>query len=80
MITLRLDSTLEQSVQQAAKTLGITKSELIRESIADYLAKLKTPSPWKLGEDLFGNYSSGQGNLSADRKSLLKAKIKAKRK
>jgi RHH-type rel operon transcriptional repressor/antitoxin RelB len=30
------------------------------------------------GQDLFGKYCSGHGNLSADRKTLLKDKIKAK--
>ncbi len=32
-----------------------------------------------LGEDLFGKYSSGLGNLSSDRKELIKSKIRTKR-
>ncbi len=80
MITLRLDPKLEQSIQNTARILGVTKSELIRKSVSDYLAKLSKPSPWELGENLFGKYSSGLGNLSTDRKSLLKTKIRAKRK
>ena len=80
MITLRLDSKLEQSINNTAKNLGLTKSELIRKSITEYLGKLKSPNAWDTGEDLFGKYSSGLGNLSANRKVLLKNKIKAKRK
>ena len=80
MITLRLDPKLEHSIQNTASILGVTKSELIRKSISDYLDKLSKPSPWKLGENLFGKYSSGLCNLSTDRKSLLKTKIRAKRK
>ena len=80
MITLRLDHTLEQHIQNTAKMLGITKSDLIRKSIAEYLAKLNTPTSWELGESVFGHYASGQDNLSTDRKSLVKAKIQAKRK
>ena len=80
MITLRLDSELEQSINNTAKNLGLTKSELIRKSISEYLSKLETPSAWETGEDLFGKYSSGLGNLSANRKELLKNKIMAKRK
>ncbi|MDM8543280.1 ribbon-helix-helix protein, CopG family [Desulfococcaceae bacterium HSG9] len=80
MITLRLDPKLEQTVSNTAKNLGLTKSELIRKSINDYLDKLSKPNAWELGEDLFGKYSSGQSNLSANRKELLKDKIKAKRK
>jgi len=79
-LTLRLDHKLEQHIQNTAKMLGVTKSELIRKSIAEYLAKLNTPTPWELGESLFGRHVSGQGNLSTDRKSLIKTKIQAKRK
>lgn len=80
MITLRLDSKLEQLVNNTAKNLGITKSQLIRESILEYVGKLSTPNAWETGQDLFGKYSSGKGNLSAQRKEILKEKIRAKRK
>lgn len=79
MITLRLDEKIEQHIQNTAKMLGITKSELIRKSITQYLATLNTPTPWELGESVFGQYASGQDNLSADRKSLVKTKIQAKK-
>ncbi|MCF7970981.1 MAG: ribbon-helix-helix domain-containing protein [Methylococcaceae bacterium] len=79
MITLRLDPSLERSIKNTAKSLGVTKSELIRRSITEFLNNTETPSPWELGADLFGKYASGQDNLSQDRKSLLKEKIKAKR-
>ncbi len=79
MITLRLDEHLEQQVNNTAKYLGLTKSELIRTSINEYLKQLKQPNAWDLGEDLFGNYSSGSGNLSKDRKVFAKDIIKAKR-
>lgn len=79
MITLRLDSKTEQAVNDTAKNLGLTKSELIRKSISEYLEKLKQPSAWEIGKDVFGKYSSGLGNLSSDRKELMKSKIKAKR-
>ncbi|MBC8412059.1 MAG: CopG family transcriptional regulator [Nitrospira sp.] len=80
MITLRLDPELEKNVQNMAKKLGVTKSELIRKSIAEYISKTVHPSPWEVGESYFGKYSSGQGNLSSDRKALLKTKLAAKRK
>lgn len=80
MITLRLDPKLEQAVKNTAKNLGLTKSELIRQSINEYLFNLKQPSAWETGKDLFGKYSSGLGNLSSDRKELVKSRIKAKRK
>ena len=79
MITLRLDPKLEQAINNTAKNLGLTKSELIRKSINEYLGKLKKPTPWEVGEDLFGKYSSGLGDLSIRRKDLIKDKIRAKR-
>ncbi len=78
MITLRLDNELEQAINNTAKILGLTKSELIRQSINEYIAKMKKPTAWESGKDLFGKYSSGMGNLSKDRKELLKNKLKAK--
>lgn len=80
MITLRLEQKLEQSIEKAAENLGLTKSELIRRSIQDYLNKLSRPDAWVIGEELFGNYASGDGNLSKDRKKILKNKIRSKRK
>lgn len=79
MITPRLDPKLEQKVNNTAKKLGLSKSELIRISISEYLEKLKQPNSWEVGKDLFGRYSSGKANLSTRRKELLKDKIRAKR-
>lgn len=79
MITIDLEPKLEQSVQQTASILGMTLSELIHDSLSEYLGKLSKPSPWELGKNYFGKYSSGQGNLAANRKQLLKSKIRAKR-
>ena len=80
MITLRLDRKLEKQINNTAKNLGLSKSELIRKSIRKYLGNLKQSDAWDIGEDLFGKYSSGLGNLSSERKELVKNTIKAKRK
>lgn len=80
MISLRLDPKIEQALNNTAKNLGITKSELIRKSILEYLNKLDTANAWEVGQDLFGKYSSGLNNLSADRKEIVREKIRAKRK
>jgi len=79
MITLRLDPVLEQALNNTAKNLGFTKSDLIRRSILEYLDKVEKQSAWETGQDLFGKYGSGNNNLSADRKAILKDKIEAKR-
>ncbi|MBM9537086.1 ribbon-helix-helix protein, CopG family [Desulfobulbus alkaliphilus] len=79
MITVRLDPDLEKEISTVAKNLGLTKSDLIRQSLIEYLGKLERPNAWELGQDFFGRYSSGLGNLSVDRKRILKEKIRAKR-
>ncbi len=79
MITLRLDPNLEQTITNTAKNLGLTKSELVRKSILEYLNKLGKQNAWEAGQDLFGKHSSGCHNLSSDRKEIIKDKIRAKR-
>jgi predicted transcriptional regulator len=80
MITLRLDPKLDQLVSNTAKNLGLTKSELVRKSLVEYICKLNKQNAWEAGKDLFGRYASGKGDLSSNRKALLKDRIKAKRK
>ena len=79
MITVRLEPQLELTVNTLARQMGISKSEFIRNSIATFIDSLKKPSPWALGNDVFGKYASGQGNLSTDRKRIVKEIIEAKR-
>jgi hypothetical protein len=79
MITLRLDPQTELLLKSAAEHLGLSRTELIRQSILDYLSRNNAPSAWETGKHLFGKYSSGCGDLSARRKELVKEKIRAKR-
>jgi len=79
MITLRLDPELEQVINNTAHQMGVSKSELIRKSITEYLSKLEKPSAWELGQDVFGKYASENANLAKDRKKLIKEKISAKK-
>ncbi len=78
MITLRLDSELEQNINKIAHKMGVTKSELIRKSITAFIEKIEHPSPWELGSNLFGKNASVKDNLSKDRKSIIKEKIRAR--
>lgn len=79
MITVRLDPQLEQTINNIARQMGISKSELIRKSVTEFVEKTDKPSPWELGQDLFGKYASGRDNLAVDRKALFKEKVRAKR-
>ena len=81
MISVRIDSNQEAELQRVAESKGITKSEYIRSMIIEKLEqeRQKSVSPWELGKDVFGRSGSGKGNLSQDRKKLLKEKIRAKK-
>jgi len=78
-ISIYLDQETKQVINDTTKDLGVTKSELIRKSISEYLKKLKQPSAWEIGKDVFGKYSSGFEYLSSKRKKLVKNKIETKR-
>ncbi|MCP3933700.1 MAG: CopG family transcriptional regulator [Bacteroidetes bacterium] len=78
MITLRLDPTLEQKINNAAKHLGLSKSELVRKSLVEYIDKLNKQNAWEAGQDLFGKYASGKNDLSSNRKEILKEKLRTK--
>lgn len=78
MITLRIDQKLETEIQITAEMMGLSKSELIRISVAEFIKKQKIPNAWELGSELFGKYASGEGDLSIHRKERIKEKIRAK--
>ena len=57
MITLRLDQQLELAVENTAARLGISKSELVRQSLIAYLEnQTADQDAWELGEALVGSY------------------------
>jgi hypothetical protein len=79
-ISLRLDNKLERKLNDYAKITGKPKSELIRNLVSEFLEKeSKNLTPWELGKKVFGREGSGRGNLSRDRKSILKEKLNARK-
>jgi hypothetical protein len=79
-ISLRLDDRLTGKLAAAAKAKGISKSELIRKCLDEYLARTdQEPTAWDVGSHLFGCYDSGQGNLSVRAKEIARARIHARR-
>ena len=80
MITLRLDEQLEKEIIIVSELHNISKSELIRRSINEFLLKEKESNSWELGKEYFGKYSSDNENLAENSKILFKNKLKAKMK
>jgi len=79
MISLRLPPDIEKKISSVARTVGKTKSQIIKESILEFLEKHEEEmTPFELGKDLFGRFSSGKIDLAENRKNYLKSKMKQK--
>jgi len=70
---------MEEKLNNIAAMLGIPKSEIVRKSLKAYLKQLEQTNAWSAGKSLFGKYSSGKSNLSENRKTILKQKLRDKR-
>ncbi len=80
MLTVRLPQELEGRLKQIAASEKRTKAQVIRAALESYLqARQGDKSASELGEDLFGRYGSGNGELSTSYKSLLRERIRVKR-
>jgi hypothetical protein len=79
MTTARLSYELEEKLDAIAKAKHISKTQYIGEAVAKYMGQeIEDKNSWELGEPFFGNYGSGDGNLSVDYKNRLREKIDAK--
>jgi hypothetical protein len=79
-ISLRLDDQLTRRLAALAKARGISKSELIRKCLGEYLASAEQEATaWELGKHLFGCFDSGQGDLSVRAREIARERIHARR-
>ena len=79
MISIRLDEQLNKKIETLAAKEKTSKSELVREALTEYLAaREKEEKPYELGQDLFGRYGSGEGDLSTTYKKRMKEKLDAR--
>lgn len=79
MISVRLPKNLEEKINKLSKEKNITKSKLIKEALAQYIANNeKQKTSFELGENFFGKYGSNKGNLSSTYKRKIKEKINEK--
>ena len=79
MFSVRLDDELEKKVRAMAEKAKVSKSEIVREALSEYLEARETEErPYELGQDLFGRYGSGIGDLSTTYKARIKEKLHEK--
>ena len=79
-ISVRLDEKTERGLEQVAAASGLSKSDLIRQCLTEFLARQAArPRAWELGVDLFGQAGSGRADLSENRKQIVRGKIHARK-
>ncbi len=79
MISLRLPPELERKLDSLAKSEGRSRSEIVKESIHEYIENRgKVKSPFELGIDLFGKHNSGLTDLAQNRKEYLRKSLSRK--
>lgn len=78
-ISVRLDHKTEAALRQRLREHSIPMSDFVRSAIQE---KLDQPSqsstPYELGREVFGRYSSGERTRSQRRKAIIKAQLDAK--
>jgi len=79
MLAVRLPEDLERELIGYSKSNNISKSKAVKEALEIYLREQKSKTPYELGKNVFGKYSSNRGDLSTTYKQKLKEKIRAKR-
>jgi RHH-type rel operon transcriptional repressor/antitoxin RelB len=80
MIPVRIKPELEEELQRASQANGLSKSAYIRNIIEEKLQQEREMNltPWELGKSVFGKEGSGRNDLSSNRKTILKEKLRAK--
>jgi len=76
MFSVRLDDELDKEIQALSEKTKANKSEIVREALTEYLeAREAEDKPFDLGQDLFGRFGSGKGDLSTTYKKRIKEKL-----
>ena len=79
MTSIRLSDKLKHKLDKIAEQKHTSKSEIIRTALKKYLEENSNEgNPYKVGENLFGKYGSGQSDNSVNYKSKLKDKVRDK--
>ncbi len=79
MTTVRLNKELESKIDTIAQTEHITKSDVIKQALENYLFMYYSEkTPYELGKHLFGKHGSGKKDSSVKYKEIIKNKINEK--
>jgi predicted transcriptional regulator len=66
MVTLRVDKKLGRMLERVAEAKGLTKSEIVRQSLIEYIYSHSGKKTHKIGKDVLDKHGRGKVNLSTD--------------
>jgi len=81
-ISARLDKETEEMLFKTARTLGTTKTAILKASISEFCRKAlteKTQRPYELLADLVGKEFSRKGNLAIDSEKIMRKAFQKER-
>jgi predicted transcriptional regulator len=81
-LSVRLDDELDRLVQETARVLNRTRSEVVKLSLRDYCGRAlraRDANPYSLAKDLLGRVGSGRGDLSVRGRDVVRELLDAKR-
>jgi hypothetical protein len=78
-ISIRLDPETEHVLRRQLEAAGVPLSAFVREAIREKLERdAAQPTPYEIGEPLFGRWASGDDDRSLRRKALIRERLRAK--
>jgi len=78
MLTTRLTPSEEKKLTKYCEQNGLSKSQVVKEALAQYLTKKSEVSAFESGEELFGAASSKDTDRSTTYKKRLKKMLDEK--
>ena len=81
-LSVRLDDELDRLVQETARAMNRTRSEVVKLSLREYCARALRAcdaNPYSLAKDLLGRVGSGRGDLSVRGRDVVRELLDAKR-
>ena len=83
MITARLDSLADEALSKAAELLGLTKSDVVRESVKEYCGKVikqGQKTPWQVYQAIHKPGGSGHQKRLVKQREIIRKHLETRRK
>lgn len=76
MLTVRLSPSIQNDLDALSERKQLTKSDIVKIALEQYIARENADNPYELGKDLFGQV--GRLDIAADPKEIYNQSISSK--